>query len=55
LFTKELVETNYSGNVFTKKLVKLHIRGLTANNPIEKKTNCSLSNQELVEEGTSDY
>jgi hypothetical protein len=25
-----------------------------ANNLIEKRTNCSLSNQELVEEGTSD-
>ncbi len=37
-----------------EELVKFHIRGLTTNNLIEKITNCSLSNQELVEEGTSD-
>jgi hypothetical protein len=40
--------------LFTDKLVKFHIRGLIVNNLIEKRTNCSLSNQELVEEGTSD-
>ncbi len=40
--------------MFTDKLVKFHIRGLIVNNLIEKRTNCSLSNQELVEEGTSD-
>ncbi len=38
----------------TEELVKFHIKGLMANNLIEKRTNCSLSNQELVEEGTSD-
>jgi hypothetical protein len=48
------VETNHFSNLFTKELVKLYTRGLTMYNPIKKKTNCSLSNQELVKEGTSD-
>ncbi len=45
---------NHSNNLFTKEPVKLHTRGLIADNLIEKKTNSNLSNQELVELGTND-
>ncbi len=54
LFIKELVETNRSDNLLTKEPIKLHTRGLTADNLIEKRTNCSLSYQELVKQGISD-
>ncbi len=38
----------------TEKLVKCYTKGLTIDNLIENRTNCSLSNQELIEKGTSD-
>ncbi len=53
-FTKKLVETNHYDNLFTKEPVKLHTRGLIVDNLIEKKTNCSFSNHELVKQGTCD-
>jgi hypothetical protein len=38
-----------------EETVELHTRGLIADNLIEKRTNCNLSNQELVEKGTMTY
>jgi hypothetical protein len=54
LLPKKIVETNHFGNLFIEELVKLHVRGLTTYNLIEKRTNYNLSNQKLVEEGTDD-
>lgn len=54
LFAKEPVETNHISNMLTKELVKFLTRGLIVDNLIEKITNCSLFNQELVDEDISD-
>jgi hypothetical protein len=54
MFIEELIEINHYGNLFVEGHVKFHIRGLITINLIEKKTNCSLSNQELVEKYTND-
>ncbi len=54
LFIEKLVETNHFSNSFIEELVKIYTRGLTIDNLIEKRTNCNLSNQELIKEGTSD-
>jgi hypothetical protein len=54
MFIKELVETDHYSNLFTKGSVKLHNRGLTTNNLIEKIPNCSLSSQKQIKKGTND-
>ncbi len=46
------IKTNHFGNLFTEESIRLHTRGLTTDNLIEKITNYSLSNQKLVEKGT---
>ncbi len=53
VFIKELIETNHSGKLFIEEPIESHDEGIIVNKLVEKKTNCDLSNQKTVEEGTS--
>lgn len=53
VFIKELIETNHSGKLFIEEPIKSHDEGIIVNKLVEKKTNCDLSNQKPIEEGTN--
>jgi hypothetical protein len=42
---KELVETNYYGDLFIKKPIESHTKNMGVNKPVEKRINYNLSNQ----------
>jgi hypothetical protein len=68
LFVEDLIETHHFGDLFTKKLVRIyqcskifikeliefHTKDMLAKYSVETRTNCNLSNQELIELGIGD-
>jgi hypothetical protein len=55
LFIEEPIETNHSGNMFIKELIKSHNEGITINELVENKTSCDLSKQELLKKVSITY